>query len=259
MGTWRGADDGTGTRAVVTDPSTVTEAAAAIAERAEPRLRPHATAVLAVAGPVAVGKSFLADQVGAALRARDRSVEVVSTDGFLYPFAELEARGLVARKGFPESYDVDALRSFLGAVRDTMHRTHDVEVPVYSHETYDILPQRRRIPPADVVVLEGLNALYATTGLVDLGVYVDAPLGTIEAWYVERFVHLVTVATPGSFYTRFAGMSSDALVDVALQVYRSINLPNLVEFIGPSRSLADVVVEKRPDHGVGAVIDVGPR
>ena len=243
----------------MTEPSTVTDAAAAIADRAEPRLRPHATAVVAVAGPVSVGKSFLAEQVGSTLRERGRSVEVVSTDGFLYPFAELAARGLVARKGFPESYDVDALRAFLGAVRDTRHRTHDVAVPVYSHETYDIVPERRLIPPADVVVLEGLNALYATTGLVDLGVYVDAPLATIETWYVERFVHLVADATPGSFYTRFTGMAPDALVDVALRVYRSINLPNLVEFIGPSRALADVVVEKRADHGVGAVVDVGPR
>jgi type I pantothenate kinase len=113
------------------------------------------------------------------------------------------------------------------------------------------------VPPTDVVILEGLNALYATTGLVDLGVYVDAPLPVIEGWYVTRFLHLVAVATPGSFYARFAGLDRDALVDAALSVYRSINLPNLTEFIAPSRALADVVIEKRPDHGIGDIVDAG--
>jgi type I pantothenate kinase len=236
--------------------SGIPEAAAALADRAAPRLRPHATAVVAVAGPVAVGKSTLAEQMAATLRDRGTSAEVVSTDGFLFPFEVLDARGLVTRKGFPESYDVEALRAFLDAVRETAHREHDVTVPIYSHETYDILPdERRAVPPTDVVVLEGLNALYATTGLVDLGVYVDAPLPVIETWYVERFVRLVAVATPGSFYTRFSGLDHDALVDAALAVYRSINLPNLTEHIGPSRDLADVVVEKRPDHAVGTIRD----
>lgn len=238
----------------------VSEAAAALADRASVRLRAHATAVVAVAGPVAVGKSTLAEQMAEVLRVRGTSAEVVSTDGFLLPFAELDARGLVTRKGFPESYDVDALRAFLATVRDTRHRTHAVSVPIYSHETYDILPdERRAVPPTDVVVLEGLNALYATTGLVDLGVYVDAPLPVIETWYVERFVRLVGVATPGSFYTQFSGLDRDALVDTALAVYRSINLPNLTEHILPSRALADVVVEKRPDHAVGEIRDVGGR
>jgi len=236
----------------------VTGVAAQLVARVEPRLRIHATAVVAVAGPVAVGKSRLADDLAAALRATGASAEVVSTDGFLLPFAELDARGLIARKGFPESYDVDALRDFLVAVRDTVHRSHDIAVPIYSHETYDILPDERRpIPPLDVVVLEGLNALYATTGLVDLGVYVDAPLPVIETWYVERFLHLVAVATPGSFYTRFAGMERDELIDAALAVYRMINLPNLTEFIAPSMELADVVIEKLPDHAVGEIRDRG--
>lgn len=238
----------------------MTDVAVALATRVEPRLRTHATAVVAVAGPVAVGKSHLADDLAAALRAAGASAEVVSTDGFLYPFAELDARGLIARKGFPESYDVEALRTFLVSVRDTLHRTHDIAVPIYSHEIYDILPDERRpIPPLDVVVLEGLNALYATTGLVDLGIYVDAPLPVIETWYVERFLRLVEVATPGSFYTRFSGMARDELVDAALAVYRSINLPNLTEFIAPSMELADVVVEKLPDHAVGEIRDRGDR
>lgn len=234
------------------------DVAEALADRAQARLRPHATAVVAVAGPVAVGKSTLALAVADALRARGAATEVVSTDGFLYPYAELDARGLIARKGFPESYDVEALRGFLATVRDTLRRTDDVTVPIYSHETYDVVPDRRRaVPPTDVVVLEGVNALSATTGLVDLGVYVDAPLTLVETWYVERFVHLVAEATPGSFYMRFATLPPGDLVDAALAVYRSINLPNLTEHIGPSRALADVVVEKRADHGIGEIIDRG--
>ena len=228
-----------------------------VAARAATRLRPSVTTVVAVAGPVAVGKSTLAEAVATALRRLGTTAAVVSTDGFLLPTADLTARGLATRKGFPESYDVDALRDFLAAVRDT-HRRDDVSVPVYSHETYDIVPgERLAIPPTDTLVLEGLNALYATVGLVDFGVYVDAPLPVIEQWYVDRFVHLCATATPGSFYTQFAGMDRDALESTARSVYRSINLPNLLDHIRPSRLLADVVVEKRADHGLGGITEVG--
>ena len=236
------------------------EAGAAVAERARARLRPASTAVVAVAGPVAVGKSTLAADVAEALRSAGTSAEVVSTDGFLYSSAELSARGLVARKGFPESYDVDALRRFLAAIRDAVDRAHEVAVPVYSHETYDIVPgEQHPVPPSDVLVLEGLNALYATTGLVDLGVYVDAPLEVIETWYVERFLRLCAAAGPGSFYSHFHGLDPVALTSSAREVYRAINLPNLLDHIAPSRDLADVVVEKRPDHAVGDVVDVARR
>lgn len=238
--------------------SATTEVAVALADRVAARLRPHATAVVAVAGPVAVGKSTLAEAIGDTLREQGTRAEVVTTDGFLFPQAELERRGLAARKGFPESYDVEALRAVLGAVRDTPHRVAPVPVPVYSHDTYDIVPGARQpIPPTDVLVLEGVNALSATRGLVDFGVYVDAPLTLIETWYVERFVHLVADAAPGSFYVHFADLEPGALVDAALAVYCSVNLPNLTEHIGPSRAYADVVVEKRADHGLGGIVDVG--
>lgn len=230
----------------------------ALAARAAPVLPPSVTGVVAVAGPVAVGKSTLADGFGEAFRRRGATVEVVSTDGFLFPAAELDARGLTARKGFPESYDVDALRGFLTAVRADRLRTEGVPVPVYSHEIYDVVPDEWRvIPPTDVVVLEGVNALSATAGLVDFGVYIDAPLPWIEQWYVERFVHLCATATPGSFYASFGGMDQDAQAAAARSVYRSINLPNLVDHIGPSRVLATVVVEKQVDHRLGAVVEVG--
>ena len=236
----------------------MTDGSEELAARATARLQPSVTTVVAVAGPVAVGKSTLAEAVADALRSRGTTAEVVSTDGFLLPTAELAARRLATRKGFPESYDVDALREFLAAVRDTHRRADAVSVPVYSHETYDIVPgEHRLIPPTDALVLEGLNALYATVGLVDFGVYVDAPLPIIERWYVERFVHLCATATPGSFYTQFAGMDRDALEGAAQSVYRSINLPNLLDHIRPSRFLADVVVEKRADHGLGGITEVG--
>ncbi len=229
-----------------------------LSARVAARLRPSVTTVVAVAGPVAVGTSTLARAVADALRSRGVTSAVVSTDGFLLPNAELDERGLGARKGFPESYDVDALRAFLGVVRDAQHRTGALSVPVYSHETYDIVPgERRSIPPVDALVLEGLNALSATVGLVDLGVYVDAPLPVVEQWYVDRFVHLCATATPGSFYALFAGMDSPALEAAALSVYRAINLPNLLDHIRPSRALATVVVEKLADHGLGAITEVG--
>ncbi|MFM8305476.1 MAG: type I pantothenate kinase [Actinomycetota bacterium] len=234
----------------------MTDAAEALAARVEGVLRPPATTVVAVAGPVAVGKSTLAESVGEALRRRGATVEVVSTDGFLLPTAELDARGILDRKGFPESYDVDALRHFLAAVRDELRRG-DVSVPVYSHETYDIVPgERRAVPPVDILVLEGLNALYATVGLVDFGVYVDAPLPFVEQWYVERFVALCATATPTSYYSVFAALDRDAQVAAARSVYEAINLPNLVDHVAPSRRFATVVVEKQADHGLGAITEV---
>lgn len=238
-------------------PEAAIDAATALVERVRARLRPRGTAVVAVAGPVAVGKSTLATDLAGALRADGVSTEVVSTDGFLFSSAVLEARGLAPRKGFPESYDVDALRAMLTAVRD---RAAEVRVPVYSHETYDIVAgEERALSPSDVLVLEGVNALYATTGLVDLGVYLDAPLEVIEAWYVQRFERLCDDAERGSFYGQFAGLDRAALVSAALQVYRAINLPNLLDHIAPSRDLADVVIEKRPDHAAGDVVDVARR
>lgn len=235
----------------------MTDAAEALAARVEDVRRPPVTTVVAVTGPVAVGKSTLARSVGDALARRGATVEVVSTDGFLLPTAELDARGILDRKGFPESYDVDALRGFLAAVRDEPGRA-TVSVPVYSHETYDIVPgERRRVGPVDVVVLEGLNALYATVGLVDFGVYLDAPLPYVEEWYVERFVALCAAATATSYYSMFAGLDRDAQTAAARSVYRAINLPNLVEHVAPSRRFATVVVEKRADHGLGAITEVG--
>ena len=232
----------------------------ALVARAADRLRPGATAVVAVAGPVAVGKSTLAGLLAGALRDRGLGAEVVSTDGFLLPGADLAARGLTLRKGFPESYDVTALRAFCATVRDTVGRVDPVGVPVYSHEIYDIVPgEFRRVPPTDVVVLEGLNALSATGGCTDLGIYVDAPLPVVEQWFVERFLRLVADARTDatSFYARFTGLTPAAQEEMARSVYRDVNLPNLTEHIAPSRALAEVVVHKGADHSWSAIVDRG--
>lgn len=234
------------------------EPVGALAGRAVGRLRPGATAVVAVAGPVAVGKSTLAVLLADALRDRGLGAEVVSTDGFLLPESELAARGLTLRKGFPESYDVAALRAFCTTVRDTVGRVDPVGVPVYSHATYDIVPGASlAVPPTDVVVLEGVNALSATDGCADLGVYVDAPLPVIEQWFVERFLRLVAQADATSFYARFTGLTVAAQEEMARSVYRDVNLPNLTEHIAPSRDLADVVVGKGPDHSWTGIVDRG--
>jgi type I pantothenate kinase len=209
-----------------------------------------------VVGSVSVGKSTLA----AALRGLvGAPVEVVSTDAFLFDNAELARRGLEDRKGFPESYDWDALVSFLADLRSG--RT-GIEVPVYSHARYDIEPDRRqRLGAAEVVVVEGLNLLQAPPGLgggplpsdlLDVSVYLDAAEADIRRWYVERFLGLreTVFSEPDSYFTMFAGLSDAEAVATAQGIWDAINHPNLVEHILPTRERADVVLVKGPDHRV---------
>ena len=233
------------------------DAVTELVRRTQARARPGETTLVAVTGAVAVGKSTLCEQFVAALDAGGSGAAGVSTDGFLYPYAELQARDLMMRKGFPESYDVPALQAFIAAARAG---AADLSVPIYSHETYDILPDgRQHLGVVDVIVIEGVNALSATAGLVDLGVYIHADEAVIERWYVERFHRLCEEATPGSFYAQFGGLDAVQIDAVAQHVWDTINLVNLREYIEPSRVFADVIVEKLPDHRVGAVLDVAKR
>ncbi|MEI8000126.1 MAG: hypothetical protein WCI50_02140 [Actinomycetes bacterium] len=219
------------------------------------RASPPTPTIVAMAGPVSVGKSTLADGLAAALRGLGLLAEVVSTDGFLLSTAVLVERGLFWRKGFPESYDTDALLDFLDAVRAA---PEGLAVPGYSHVTYDVLPEPvRALGPLDVLVLEGVNALSATRGSVDLSVYVHAAADLVEAWYVERFRSLATDPPPGSFFERFVGLGPEGLDDVAHQTWVAVNLPNQREHIGPSRRFADVVVEKAAEHRIARIIDAG--
>jgi type I pantothenate kinase len=202
------------------------------------------TLLVGIAGGVAVGKSTAAAAVRELLA--PRTVEVVATDGFLLPNAVLESRGILHRKGFPESYDVAAVEGFLDAMREG---GQDVPVPVYSHVSYDIVDERIPVRPADVVILEGVNALQFADRL-DVSVYLHASETAMERWYVARFLELCATPPPGSFYEQFAAYEPDAQRSLARDVWRGVNRVNLRECILGTRARADVVVSKRDDHTV---------
>ncbi len=223
--------------------------------------------VIGVAGSVAVGKSTTARVLREMLvRWPDTPrVELVTTDGFLYPNAELESRGLLSRKGFPESYDRRALLRF---VADVKSGRPEVSAPVYSHLSYDIVPgERIVVRRPDVLIVEGLNVLQAPmihpvrgTGMAvsdffDFSVYVDAWVDDVRTWYVERFLRLRETAfsNPQSYFHRYAALSDDEAVATANRIWREINGPNLVENILPTRSRATLVLSKGENHAVRRV------
>lgn len=214
------------------------------------KVRPGATVVLALAGPVAVGKSTIAGELGTRLRGLGAGVEVVSTDGFLLPNAALEAQGLLDRKGCPETYDLGRLEALVASARDG--RTL-LEVPLYSHERYDVLADPERIDRPDVLVVEGVVALQRP--FADLGIYVHADEADVIAWYVARFQGLVRAAgdDPTSFYRGWVDLDDAAVADLARAVWDGVNRPNLHEHIAPTRAAADVVVHKGSDHRILSV------
>lgn len=211
--------------------------------------RAPAPTVVGIGGPVAVGKSTLAARLRRDLAPVTGAIEILGTDGFLLPNHELSARGLDLRKGFPESYDAATLAAALDGVR----AGRPVEVPVYSHETYDIVAGATRVVPrAAVLLLEGVNAL-AFHDHLDLGIYVDAPVDAVERWYVDRLVALVAAAPPGTFYAGWAALDAAQVDALAHEIWRTINLVNLEEHIAPTSAFADVVVEKGAAHELLAV------
>ncbi|HEY5886942.1 MAG TPA: hypothetical protein VIT24_04395, partial [Acidimicrobiales bacterium] len=189
--------------------------------------------VLTVAGAVAVGKSTVAAALAGELRTLGRRVAVVSTDGFLYPNAVLEARGLLDRKGFPETYDLDRLDRLAASARAGRS---PLEVPVYSHQRYDVVDRPRSIVGPDVLVVEGVVALQRGVG--DVAVFIAADPAVIEGWYVARFQDLVLAAAddPSSFYRGWVGLEPEAVAGLARAVWATVNLPNLVEHIDPTRA-----------------------
>ncbi|MFK7965198.1 MAG: type I pantothenate kinase [Burkholderiaceae bacterium] len=235
--------------------------------------------VIAVAGSVAVGKSTFA-RVLQALLARwpdHPRVSLITTDGFLYPNAELERRGLMGRKGFPESYDRRRMLAFLSELKAGASSVH---APVYSHEAYDILAgDGARVDSPDVLIFEGLNVLQTgapelsrnradedewpqtitptvpnvvVSDFFDFSIYVHAQESDIETWYINRFVKLqqTVFRSPSSYFYHYRNLTESEARKTAAKIWRDINLPNLRQNIYPTHERANVVLNKRLDHAV---------
>jgi type I pantothenate kinase len=220
---------------------------------------PHVPFIIGVSGSVAVGKSTTARLLQVLLQrweSRPR-VDLITTDGFLYPAAELNKRHMMGRKGYPESYDQKALLKFVTAVKSGAPR---VPAPVYSHEKYDRLDEVHIVDRPDILIVEGLNVLQTgptlmVSDLFDFSVYVDAAREDIERWYVERFLKLKNTAfrKPDAHFRYYASLSDEDALVVAREIWQTVNLPNLVENILPTRVRASLVLRKGPDHLVESV------
>lgn len=221
--------------------------------------------IIGIAGSVAVGKSTTARVLQLLLSRwpNHPKVDLITTDGFLYPNAVLSERGLMERKGFPESYDRRLLLRFLTEVKSGVG---DALAPLYSHLVYDIVPDEfQRVSRPDILIVEGLNVLQSgaragepsifVSDFFDFSIYVDAEPDNIEQWYVERFQTLRHTAfrDPANYFHRFSELSEDEAVETALGIWRSINLLNLSENIFPTRERADLIIKKGANHRASEV------
>ena len=220
--------------------------------------------IIGVAGSVAVGKSTVARLLKEMLSRWPSTprVELITTDGFLHPNAELERRNLMHRKGFPESYDRLALLKFVADIKSGVER---VSAPVYSHLSYDIVPGAEAIVESpDVVIVEGLNVLQppvmgqevALSDYFDFKIYVDADVANVTKWFLGRFEQLREGAftNPKSYFHKYAEMPFEEALERAIEIWNTINLPNLIENIQPTRSRATLVLQKGSEHAVQSVL-----
>ena len=223
--------------------------------------------IVGVAGSVAVGKSTFA-RILRALLARwpnHPKVDLITTDGFLYPNRVLEERGLMNRKGFPESYDLRRLMRFMAELKSG---ADEVRAPVYSHLVYDIVPGEEAVlHQPDIVIVEGLNVLQTPDGALrrsirtfvsdffDFSIYLDADEGDVEEWYVARFLTLRDTAfrDPRSYFRRYAELPTDDAVSTARRIWADINGINLRENIRPTRDRARLILRKGADHSIREV------
>nr|WP_284366217.1 type I pantothenate kinase [Maritalea porphyrae] len=223
--------------------------------------------IIGVAGSVSVGKSTTARILRALLQRWPSSpqVDLVTTDGFLLPNAELEKRGLMERKGFPESYDRGAFLKFLAQIKAG---EPNVSVPTYSHLVYDVVPgEEVVVDRPNILIVEGLNILQPgelpkdgkpilfASDYLDFSVYIDAEEPNLRKWYVERFLRLRETAfrDPTSFFHQFSKLSIDEAKELAVSIWEQINLPNLVDNILPTRGRADLILTKGLDHTIDKV------
>ena len=220
--------------------------------------------IIGIAGSVAVGKSTVSRLLRELLARWEGTpkVALITTDGFLYPNAELEKRSLMHRKGFPESYDRLALLNF---VADIKSGKENVKAPVYSHLTYDLVPGKfENVSSPDVVIIEGLNVLQSPgadqettlSDYFDFKIYVDADTSNISKWFLNRFYELRESAftNPESYFHRYAEMPIEKALERANEIWDTINLPNLIENILPTRSRATLVLRKGDQHAVESVL-----
>lgn len=223
----------------------------------------HVPYIIGIAGSVAVGKSTTARLLKVLMNHffPERRIEMLTTDGFLYSTAELKKRGLVTRKGFPESYDMKALITFLNDVKSGKEL---MEVPVYSHKNYDIVPDEVQvIERPDVLIIEGINTLQLPSSeqiyvsdFTDFSIYVDARPKLVEEWYLERFKALLKLAKddPDNYYHSYTKVPIESAVESAKNIWYSVDLPNLEDYILPTRSRADMIIHKGEQHIIDQVM-----